>query len=437
MSNQAAVATMQDVAPPKGNMRWSVAFWLLVGGIINYLDRANLSIAAPEMIKELNLTATDIGLMGMVFSWAYAFGQLPSGWLVDRLGAKRVYAVAITWWSAATAATGLCSSMSTLLPVRAILGVGEAPCFPTSGKITSYWFPKKERSMASGIWDASSKVGPAIAAPILVTLMIAYGWRSLFFITGAIGIVFVVFFWKFYNNPDQSKKISQEELDYIRAHGVGVETSSQNSSISWGSLFKYRSIWGMIFGYFCTIWLFNIFINFLPLFLMKTQSISLKELGIYASIPWIGGIVGDLLGGYVAKVAVDSGWMEPITAKKAVISVCALGAGSVAIAVPFAPNLFWTIAFMTVAIGFVSAITGNIWALAADIAPPSMVASVGSIQNFGGYFGGALSPVVVGLIVDTTGSFVLAFVSGGVVACLAAVGYWFIVKEPIVEQTVA
>jgi sugar phosphate permease len=426
-------ATLQAIAQPKGNMRWTVAFWLLLGGIINYLDRANLSIAAPEIIKELNFTTTDIGLMGAFFSWAYAFGQLPSGWLVDRLGAKRVYAAAITWWSAATAATGLCSTMSGFLPVRAIMGVSEAPCFPISAKITSYWFPKHERSMASGIWDASSKVGPAIAAPILVTLMIAYGWRALFYITGALGIVFVIFFWKYYNNPEQSKRISQEELDYIKAHGVGVEKSSHGSTISWRSLFKYRSVWGMIIGYFCVVWLFNIFINFLPLFLMKTQHISLKELGIYASIPWIGGIVGDLLGGYVVKKAVDAGFSEPITAKKAVISLCALSAGGVAIAVPFAPDLFWTIVLMTIAIAFVSAITGNIWALAADIAPPSMVASVGSIQNFGGYFGGALSPIVVGLIVDSTGSFLLAFVSGGIVACCAAIGYWFIVKDPITE----
>ncbi len=413
--------------------RWTVVIWLLIGGIINYLDRANLSIAAPEMMKELGLTATDIGLLGTVFSWSYALMQLPSGWLIDRFGTKKVYTIALIWWSGATMLTGAVHKMSTFIMARVLLGVGEAPCFPTMAKITSYWFPKKERGLATGIWDSSSKWGPAIAPPLLVFLMVTFGWRALFYITGAIGIVFAIGFFIFYKNPDKSRKLSEMELEYIQSEGAGSEHSIQSSKIKWGELFKYRSVWGMILGFFCTIWIWNIFLVFLPLFLTNVHHVSLKELGIYAGIPWLGGIFGNIFGGYLTKKLVDKEITTPIKAKRALISISAISAAIVVCAVPFVTGLAMTLTLLTLALCFISAMTGSAWALAGDIAPPSMVASVGAIQNFGGYFGGAFSPVVAGIIVDTTGSYSLAFISGGLIAGCAALCYWFIVKNPIQE----
>ncbi|MBR8659532.1 MULTISPECIES: MFS transporter [Bacillales] len=416
------------------NVRWTVVVWLLIGGIINYLDRANLSIAAPEMMKELGLSKTDIGLLGTVFSWSYALMQLPSGWLVDRFGAKKVYSIAVIWWSLATMMTGAVSKLSSLIGTRLLLGIGEAPCFPTAAKITSYWFPKKERGLATGIWDSSSKWGPAIAPPILVFLLISFGWRALFYITGLLGIVFVIFFLIFYKNPENSRKLSPEERAYIQSDGAGTEQGIQQSGIKWRTLFTYRSVWGMILGFFCTIWIWNIFLIFLPLYLVEVHHISLTELGIYASIPWIGGIFGNIFGGYLTKKLADKGIAEPMHAKRMLIGICALAAAAVVVIIPFVHGIGTTITLMTLAVCFISAITGSAWALAGDIAPPSMVASVGSIQNFGGYFGGAFSPVVAGMIVDTTGSYALAFISGGVIAGCAALCYWLLVKKPIGEK---
>jgi sugar phosphate permease len=433
MSTQTNVNQQQISTRSKGNFRWTIIVWLLLGGIINYLDRANLSIAAPEMIKELHLTNTDIGLLGAVFSWTYAFMQLPSGWLIDRFGAKKVFSIAVIWWSIATALTGVCHKLGTLLGARFLLGIGEAPCMPTNAKITSQWFPKKERGLATGIWDASSKVGPAIAPIILVPMMISFGWRALFYITGAIGIVFILFFIKNYRSPNQAKSLSEEELTYIQAGEGGAEQNLQNTKIKWRTLFKYRSVWGMILGFFCTIWIWNIFLNFLPLYLLNTQQIKLSSLGIYASIPYIGGIIGDIVGGYITKVLTDRGIASPIHAKRGVISVCAIIAAVLLIMVPFVHGLGITITLLTLALCFISAITGSAWALASDIAPPSMVGSVGAIQNFGGYFGGAFSPIVAGMIVDSTGSYSLAFISGGIIAGCAALCYWFIVRKPIEE----
>ncbi|WP_144157471.1 MFS transporter [Paraburkholderia sp. BCC1885] len=425
-------------APPaRFNYRWHVLLWLLVGGIINYMDRASLSIAAPGMIHELGLTRTQIGLLGSVFAWTYAVMQLPAGWVIDRFGAKRAYALGMIWWSVATWLTGVVGSISALLVMRALLAVGEAPCWPTSAKITAAWFPAKERGFATGVWDSSSKWGPALAPAMLVALMIAFGWRSLFHVTGAFGIAFALLFLMFYRNPIDSKRLSKPELAYIEAGGGGHERSLATSSLKWRSLFTRRSVWGMILGYFCTIWLWNIFLVFLPLYLLDRFHISFTQLGAVAGIPWAGGALGEIAVGYLAKKMVDRQLASPIDAKRLLIAGCATGAAVCAIALPFTHALSVTLVLFTVGLAFIAAVVGSAWALAADIAPSSMVASVSAIQNFGGYFGGAFSPVVAGFVVDHTGSYALAFISGGVIAGCAALFYWFMARQPIRDDNAA
>jgi sugar phosphate permease len=429
--------TAAAVQPARFNFRWHVLIWLLIGGIINYMDRASLSIAAPGMIQELGLTRTQIGLLGSVFAWTYAVMQLPAGWVIDRFGAKRAYAFAMIWWSVATWLTGVVGSISALLVMRALLAVGEAPCWPTSAKITAAWFPAKERGFATGVWDSSSKWGPAIAPAVLVALMIAFGWRSLFHVTGAFGIAFALLFLMLYRNPVDSKRLSKDEREYIEAGGGGHERSLVNSSLRWRSLFTRRSVWGMILGYFCTIWLWNIFLVFLPLYLLDRFHISFAQLGVYAGIPWAGGALGEIAVGYLAKKMVDRELASPIAAKRLLIACCAVGAAVCAVALPFTHALNVTLALFTVGLAFIAAVVGSAWALAADIAPSSMIASVSAIQNFGGYFGGAFSPVVAGFIVDRTGSYALAFISGGLIAGCAALFYWFMAREPIVDDAAA
>ncbi|WMY11550.1 MFS transporter [Paraburkholderia phenoliruptrix] len=429
--------TAAAVQPTRLNFRWHVLIWLLIGGIINYMDRASLSIAAPGMIQDLGLTRTQIGLLGSVFAWTYAVMQLPAGWVIDRFGAKRAYALAMIWWSVATWLTGVVGSISGLLVMRALLAVGEAPCWPTSAKITAAWFPAKERGFATGVWDSSSKWGPAIAPVVLVALMVAFGWRSLFHVTGAFGIAFALLFLMLYRNPVDSKRLSNDEREYIEAGGGGHERSLVHSSLRWRSLFARRSVWGMILGYFCTIWLWNIFLVFLPLYLLDRFHISFAQLGVYAGIPWAGGALGEIAVGYLAKKMVDRQFASPIAAKRLLIACCAVGAAVCAIALPFTQSFNVTLALFTVGLAFVAAVVGSAWALAADIAPSSMIASVSAIQNFGGYFGGAFSPVVAGFIVDRTGSYALAFISGGAIAGCAALFYWFMARKPIIEDAAA
>lgn len=415
-----------------GGARWLIIGLLLLVGIINYLDRTNLSIAAPEMMKELGLTNTDIGLLGAVFSWTYGLMQLPAGWVIDRVGVKKILTGAVLAWSVATALTGLCVRLPAFLVVRFLLGVSEAPCMPVASKITSIWIPRHERDFATGIWDSGSKFGPALSPPILVTIMLLLGWRWLFYICGIIGVAYAIVFLCLYRNPREAGFVSRRELDYISAGGSGEELrTGKGGSLSWFSLFRYRSVWGMVLGYFCTIWIWNIFLVFLPLYLLKSQGISMRELGIYASIPWVGGIVGEILGGWYTRKLLERGTFSPMRTKQIVISVNAVITGIAVCAIPFVSGIWPTLAVLTISLFCMSSMQGRAWALSGDVAPRSMIASVGSIQNFGGYFGGAFAPIAAGMIVDATGSYAAAFVSGGIIVACAALCYWVIVNKPI------
>lgn len=419
-----------------GNRRWSVAFILLVGGFINYLDRASLSVAAPTMMEDLHLSNTDIGLMGSVFSLFFAFSQFPAGWLADRFGPRKVYAGAATLWGLSTMLTGLCSSLTSLLCARALLGMTEAPGWPTSAKITSIWFPRKERALASSIWDASSRWGLAFAPPLLVFMSIHFGWGALFYLAGSLGVIFGLIFFLIYRQPENHPRISSRERDYIQAGGGGnVPRAEPGARVKWASLFRYQSMWGMMLGWFCYIWLFNIFVTFLPLYLMKTQHVTLNAMGIYASIPYLAGIVGAALGGYAVKWLTDHQTQsDPLKAKKIVIMVAALISGAATIAVPFCDSLTLTLVMMTVAMFCLSAVSCTCWAIPGDVASNDIVGSVCGIQNFGGFFAGALSPLVTGYIADATGSYAMAFVSGGAIAALTGFCYWFLVRKPIVKK---
>lgn len=419
----------------RGYIRWLIVFILLLGGIVNFIDRTALSVAAPHMMSDLNLNDGDIGLLGTIFSLTYALCQLPAGWLIDKLGARRIYIGTIIFWSGATMLTGMMKSMVGLIFARALLGVAEAPCWPAAAKITSSWFPNKERAMATGIWDASSKWGPAIAPPLLVMIMLAFDWHALFCIAGGAGVIFGIILYFLYRQPEQSRWLSSKELDYIRAGGGGTAvtlgSADQEQQIRWRDLFRYRAIWGMILGWFCYIWMFNILSYFVPLYLLKTEHIDIKSAGFLTSLPFLAGIVGSFVGGWVSKLIVDRGIASPLTAKRAVISVCALSGGFALMATPFFPGLTATISLLSIGMAMLSSVSANGWALPGDVAPKSIVGSVGGIQNFGGYFAGSLSPLVTGLIADATGSYAIAFISGGLIAACAAICYWFIVRNPL------
>ncbi|WP_034578944.1 MFS transporter [Carnimonas nigrificans] len=414
------------------NLRWFIVIFALLAGIINYMDRSALSISAPELMEEFNFSAADIGLMGTVFSWIYAVSQLPAGWVTDRMGTRRVYAGAIAGWSICIGLVALCTRFWHFLLLRALLGITESPNSPASAKMTSDWFPRSERSHATAIWDSGSKWGPAIAPPILTLIMIGYGWRAIYIFLGIIGVALAVSFFIFYRKPSEHPNITDEELELITRDKQQDDLSG--ADISWMSMFKYRQVWGMMLGYFCIIWIWNIFIVFLPLYLQKAQGISILQSGWLAAIPFLGAAILEFLGGYVMTRMNKRSSRSPLSLKLRYMGFSTILAGLLVCMLPLMPNLTSFIVVMTLAIGFVANSQGIAWTLAGDVIGSRKVSSLGAVQNFGGYFGGAFAPLVTGIIVDATGSFTIPIIVGGVIAACAALAYGGLVRKPILVE---
>ncbi|NVM93755.1 MFS transporter [Arthrobacter wenxiniae] len=411
------------------NLRYLVLGWLLVAGLLNYLDRSAVSIGAPQMIKELGLTKTDIGLLGTVFSWTYAFFQLPAGYLIDKFGPKKMYFIAVALWSVASSLMALGQSMVHFVAFRVLLGIGESPNSPNSSKITTQWFPRGERGQASGIWDSGSKWGSAAAPPLLTLLMLGFGWRGMFIVVGILGLIVAIAFYMFYKAPEEAKNLSDEEYRYILAGRD--ETDAPVADIPWLTFFKYRQTWGMMLGFFTSIWIWNIFITFLPLFLQDTLGVSIGKTGWVAAIPYLAAAIAGIYGGRITLMLVRRRGKSAMGSKRLVLIVAAILTGVLLVIVPFVHSLTWAIAVLCLALGLIAIIQSQSWALTSDIVPDTHAARFGSIMNFGGYFGGALAPVITGIVVDRTGSYTPSFILAGVIAALGALFFGLMVSKPI------
>ena len=414
-----------------GRVRWLVLGWLLAAMMINYMDRSSLSIAAPHMIDELGLTAADIGLLGTAFSLTYAFFQLPAGWLSDRLGAKPVYIIALGFWSIATALMAFGHHMWHFLVSRMLLGVFEAPVSPTSAKIVAEWFPPRERGAAVGVYDSGSKWGPAVAPPILTFLILGFGWRAMFVILGVLGVIVALGFWAFYRSPEHDRRVSAAELAHIRAREEDEHAPAGH--IPWLRLFSQPQTWAMVLGFVAVVWTLNIFVTFLPLMLNDIYAVADAALGWYTAIPFAVGGIGGILGGwFTTKYSKIRARLAPLACKR---QVAAIYGGALAICSIFVGvttgHFIAQLSAMSLALFFCGALSAVGWSIPADVVTGSRVASLGSIQNFGGYFAGSLSPWLTGVLVTTTGSYLVPFILGAAVAVIAGIAYLLLLRTPI------
>jgi Sugar phosphate permease len=410
------------------NMRYWILGWLLLAGVLNYMDRSSVAIAAPHMIEELGLSKTDIGLMGAAFSWTYAVFQLPAGYLIDKIGPRRIYIIAVGFWSIATSLMAVGHNMFHFLVFRVLLGIGESPNSPNCSKITTQWFPRSERGQAAGIWDSGSKWGSAIAPPVLTFLALFFGWRAMFLIIGLAGLLLVACFWAFYRSPEESKRLSEEEFSHIRAGRD--DTNKPAASIPWLKFFTYRQTWGMMLGFFSSIWIWNIFITFLPLFLQDTLGVSIAQTGWVAAIPYLASAIGGIYTGRVTLVLARKHG-DPLQSKRVVLIVGCVALAALLVVVPLVHNLTGSLVVLCFALAFIAGIQSQSWALTSDLVPDTHAAQFGGIMNFGGYFGGALAPVVTGMIVDRTGSYTGAFFTAAAVALSGAFFYGILVRKPM------
>jgi ACS family glucarate transporter-like MFS transporter len=418
-----------------------------LGVSINYLDRANLSIAMPDIVKEFGISHTVEGLILGAFFWTYAVFQLPAGHFIDRLGARVTYGFAVVWWSVFTALTAVASGAGSLFGFRLGLGVGESASYPASAKVVSKWFPKRERALATSIYDSGARFGSAVALPLVAFLVAWLGWRASFVVTGALGVLWAVGWVMWYRDPRSKSGMSEEELAYIEGGGARGDESERTGdaeataheaaagaapTVRWRELFGYRTVWGMMLGFFCLNFVIYFFITWFPTYLHDARHFSLLGTGVYGVIPAIVAIFGGWLGGWVSDRIYDrTGDLNK--ARK----VCLVGGmlfSSVIAAAVVVPSAVAALVLLSVSYASLTFAAASVWSLPADVSPTEgQVASIGGIQNFASNLAGVGSPFFVGAVYDATGSFVVPLVIVGCFAIVGALAYALVVKriEPL------
>jgi len=398
---------------------------LLVTGTLNYMDRSALSVTNSAILKDLHLDLGKMGLLLSAFSWSYALAQLPVGGLIDRYRPRKVLAWGIVLWSLAQGLCGFVHNWATFLAARVLLGIGEAPQYPTGARVVSDWFPVHKRGFPTGVFNSASSLGTAVAQPVLAVILVVSDWRWVFVVLGIAGVFVGILWWLTYRNPEE---VVLNEAD--RATLTPPSAKSTGGFAAWRGLFRHGTTWGMVLGFFGSVYLLWLYVTWLPGYLHIARHMTTLQTGFAAFVPFFCGFIGCWVAGVV------SDWMVRLTGSavkgRRLLAVIAMF-GMAVFVVPGAlvqSNLV-AVACISVVIFLSNVASTSSWALVSAAAPPGQVASLGAVQNFGGYIGGALAPAVTGFVVQATGSFVPAMLLGAVIVSLSALAYLFGVTKPI------
>ena len=421
----AVVAAPVTAAParPMTHRRWFMLSLLLIATIINYVDRVNISIAAPFMAKDLGLDKVEMGLIFSAFAWTYAFALVPAGFIADRFGSRFTYGASLISWSAVTVCQGMVGGFASLFGLRLAIGAMEAPAFPANSRAVTVWFPARERGMASSIYVCGQYLGTALFTGLLLWLATTYDWRHVFYSTGIIGIVFGIAWLYLYRDPMNCKKVSKEELAYIEDGGGLVTSSQERNKFKWAQiaeLLKYRQVWAICLGKFASTSALYFFLTWFPTYLIEERHLTMVKVGIFAVLPFIGATVGVLLAGFIADWMIRRGYSLSFSRKLPLVVGSALGMSIML--VNFTDSNEVCIALLTIAF-FAQGIASSSWAAVSEIAPKELIGLTGGITSLAANIGGIVTPIVIGQILHVTGNFAWAFWFIGGVACIGTLSY--------------
>lgn len=412
----------------KSRMRFFILALVTIATMLNYLDRSVMSVAKPPMADELQISAATMGFIFSAFSWTYAFAQIPGGALLDRLGVRLTYAGSLILWSLATFAHGLMSSVAGLFSMRLALGLAEAPCYPSNSRILNNWFPQTERARATGVYSVGQYVGVGFMLPVLVWVVASWGWRSLFFIVGGLGAVYGLVFWLLYRDPQHSRRLSEAEHKLITEGGGLTETTNRVpfTLANIGRLLSKRQILGASIGQFCGNSTLVFFLTWFPSYLAEERHMDWIKSGFAASLPYIAASVGVLFGGYVSDRIIRRTGSATLGRKLPIVA--GLLMCSTMIAANYVSDNNVVIVIMSIAF-FGQGMVNLGWTLISDVAPRSMIGLTGGVFNLCANLAGIITPIVVGLVVQNTGSFYGALAYIGVLGLVGAGAYIFIVGD--------
>ena len=411
-------------------IRWLFIWLCFLANAIGYIDRANLAIAAHGIRGELGIDATQMGLILSAFFWTYAFMQMPAGWIVDRIGVRISLTVAVIWWSLFTMATGAARNVVHFFGARLMLGLGESATMPSFTKTAFNWFPRRERGLACGIFNSGSVAGNVVSLPLVTVLIAATGWRGAFIVTGIIGLVWALAWWFIYRDPERYRAVAPAEVDALLAERAAPVKAAH---IPWSSLFRYRSIWGLMIGMFCLNFAIYFFITWFPSYMQEARGFSLTRLGTLGMLPGLMGIVGSQAGGYASDWLLSRGWSRTAARKTCLVGSMLL-ASSIGLSA-VVENIYVCLALFALAYASLSVAGATVWTVVSEMAPtPGHVASISGINNFAGNLAGIMITTFTGLMVTlTSGSFLIPLAVAGGGCVVGALSYLFLVDriEPL------
>ncbi|MEL0414827.1 MFS transporter [Klebsiella oxytoca] len=400
---------------------------LSIGTMINYLDRTILGIVAPKLTSEIHIDPAMMGIVFSAFAWTYALAQIPGGMFLDRFGNKLTYALSIFFWSTFTLLQSFSVGLKSLLLLRLGLGISEAPCFPVNSRVVSKWFPQHERARATATYTVGEYIGLAAFSPLLFLILEHHGWRTLFFLTGGLGIAFTFVWWKFYHEPHQSKTENKAELEYI-----GVENTAsadENIPFNWPDakrLLCCRQIIGASLGQFAGNTTLVFFLTWFPTYLANERHLPWLHVGFFASWPFLAAAIGIFFGGWVSDKILKKTRSVNISRKLPIISGLLLS--SCIIIANWVESNTAVIIIMSIAF-FGQGMVGLGWTLISDIAPKNMGGLTGGIFNFCANMASIITPLIIGVIISMTGNFFYALIYIGLTALIGVIAYIFIIGD--------
>ncbi len=402
-----------------GNYRWRIVALLFFATTINYIDRQVIGILKPYIASDLGWSDADYGYIVTAFQVAYALGLLITGRVLDKFGTRMGYLLSIVVWSIAGMAHAAATSLIGFAAARFALGLGEAGNFPAAVKTVAEWFPKKDRAFAAGIFNSGSTIG-AIIAPIIVSgITIALGWQWAFIITGSLGFIWIFFWLSYYHLPEKHPKISSEEFNYIDQDKDEINSKEQ---IRWVQLFKFRQTYAICSTRFISDWVWWFFLFWIPDFLNKTHGINLKEVVFPLIIIYAFSSVGGIMGGWLSSKFIIMGKSVGF-ARKTTILICAIIILPVML-VSQVQSLWIAVALISLAAAGHQGWASNIFTIVSDIYPKNAVGSMMGLCGFAGAIGGPISASFVGLLLKSTRSYFLIFLTSSSVYLVN----WLIIK---------
>lgn len=408
--------------------RWLIACLLAFGVLVNYFDRVNLSVARQALEKDFGINNIAFGYLLSAYNWTYASLQLPMGVLLDRFGVQAIGRISAILWSLACFAGAFSPGVKAFFGSRLLLGIGEAPTFPGNAKATGMWFPRRERSLATAIFDSAAKFSTAIGTPLIGILLIHYGWRFSFGMTGVISFLFFVAFYFLYRNPSDDRKLSAIEREYVRSNDAVSERKSKSGASALGYLLRKRKVLGLAVGFAAYNYCFYLLLTWLPSYFTGALHLDLQSSVLYTSIPWLFATATDLVvGGWLVDTLIRRGFNDSLVRQTILIGGMVMGLGLLGTIFTRTPMVavFW----ISVSIGGLAASAPVAWSAPSLLAPHDSVATVGGIMNFANQIAAIAAPIVTGYLIGSRNDYTRAFIAAAFAILVGIAGYAFLLGK--------